>query len=143
MLRVLICELEAFGNNVSLHEELSSPRSLTTVEGAREIWGPEVQLTLVVGSDLVRQIPRWYRVEDLLRKVQLLVVPRPGYAVDEADLEGLREFGTQVAIADLQVPAVSSTAYRENCDTDVLTPPVEDYIQQKQLYACQDAAPSR
>jgi nicotinate-nucleotide adenylyltransferase len=71
------------------------------------------------------------------------VVPRPGYEIDEADLEELRKLGAEVAIADLQAPAVSSTAYRENQDTKAITPPVEDYILKEHLYACQDAAPSR
>jgi len=73
----------------------------------------------------------------------LLVVPRPGYEIDEGDIEELRKLGAEVAIADLLAPAVSSTAYREKGDSEVLTPPVEDYIHKEQLYACQDAAPSR
>jgi nicotinate-nucleotide adenylyltransferase len=55
----------------------------------------------------------------------------------------LRGLGAKIAIADLKAPAVSSTAYRENGNTEVITPPVEDYIHREQLYACQDAAPSR
>jgi nicotinate-nucleotide adenylyltransferase len=88
-------------------------------------------------------MPRWYQIDKLLKQVQLLVVPRPGYAIDEAGVEELRKLGAEVAIADLEAPAVSSTAYRENGDTEVLTPPVEDYIHKEHLYACQDAAPSR
>jgi nicotinate-nucleotide adenylyltransferase len=97
----------------------------------------------VIGSDLVRQMPRWYQIDQLLKQVQLLVVPRPGYEIDEAGLDELRGLGAKIAIADLKAPAVSSTAYRENGNTEVITPPVEDYIHREQLYACQDAAPSR
>ncbi|HBB35277.1 MAG TPA: nicotinate-nucleotide adenylyltransferase [Cyanobacteria bacterium UBA8803] len=143
MLRVLISEIETSRYNIGLHEELSSSRSLETVEKARKIWGERVELILVIGSDLVAQMPSWYQVEKLLSQVQLLVVVRPGYEINDAGLQALRKLGARVAIADFNTPAVSSTAYREYGDTNALTPPVEDYIHQEQLYACQNVAPSR
>jgi nicotinate-nucleotide adenylyltransferase len=136
MLRLLIEDLEPYQNPIGLYPELSSSRTLETVEKARSRW-PEAKLTLVIGSDLVTQLPRWYRVEDLLQQVQLLVIPRPGCPVDEAGVETLREMGGEVAISYLEPPAVSSTAYREKGDTKVLPPPIEDYIHREQLYAWQ------
>jgi len=141
MLRLLIEEIAQ--PNISLYQALSSPRTLETVEQARQHWGSQVDLTLVIGGDLVTQMPRWYQIEKLLNQVQLLVVPRPGYEIEDTGVEKLRQLGANVAIADLKAPAVSSTAYREYGDTQVLTPPVEDYIHKEKLYACQDAAPSR
>jgi nicotinate-nucleotide adenylyltransferase len=143
MLRLLIEEIEPPRGNISLYQSLSSPRTLETISRAREYWGFQVHLTLVIGSDLVCQMPRWYQIAKLLRQVQLLVVPRPGYAVDEVGIEELRKLGAEIAIADLQAPAVSSTAYRENGDPQAITPPIEDYIHQEQLYACQDTAPNK
>lgn len=137
MLRLLIADIYPPRNNIALHSELSSPRTLFTVEQARQRW-PDADLTLTVGSDLVEQLPSWYRIEDLLKMVKLLVIPRPGYTLQEADLDPLRQLGAEVAIADLEVPAVSSTAYREEGDPEVLTPPIEAYIHREQLYECQD-----
>lgn len=143
MLRLLIEEIEPPLQNISLYQSLSSPRTLETVEKARSHWGPQVTFTLVIGSDLVSQMPRWYQINQLLNQVELLIVPRPGYSIDDVGIEELRRLGAKIAIADLQAPAVSSTAYRENGDIKAVTPPVEDYIHREQLYACQDAAPSR
>ncbi len=143
MLRLLIEDISPHRGNISLYQSLSSPRTLETVAQARQHWGSQVDLTVVIGSDLVRQMPRWYQIDQLLKQVQLLVVPRPGYEIDEAGLDELRGLGAKIAIAELKAPAVSSTAYRENGNTEVITPPVEDYIHREQLYACQDAAPSR
>jgi nicotinate-nucleotide adenylyltransferase len=89
---------------------------LETVEKARQHWGTQVDFTLVIGADLVSQMPRWYQIEKLLQQVKLLVVPRPGYEIDEGGIEELRKLGAEVAIADLLAPAVSSTAYREKGD---------------------------
>jgi nicotinate-nucleotide adenylyltransferase len=143
MLRLLIEEHEPPQRNVSLHQGLSSPRALDTVKQAKSHWGLNVNFTFVIGSDLVSQMPHWYQIDKLLKQVQLLVVPRPGYKLDPVSLEELRKLGADVAIADITVPAVSSTAYRENRDTEAVTPPIEDYIHREQLYACQDAAPRR
>lgn len=138
MLQLLIDDIYPPRQNIQLRPDLSSPRALITVERAKQHWS-EAELTLVIGADLVEQLPRWYRVEDLLRQVKLLIVPRSGYSIEEADLQPLRQLGADVTIADLAVPAVSSTTYREEGDPEVVTPPIEAYIHREQLYECQDA----
>ena len=138
MLRLLIEDISPRRHNIAVYPELSSPRTLTTVERACSLW-PNADFTLVIGSDLIVQLPRWYCVEELLKQVKLLVVPRPAYTIEESDLEPLKQMGAQVTIADLTAPAVSSTAYRERGETEALTPPVEAYIHQEHLYVCQDA----
>ncbi len=139
MLRLLIEDIDLPQYNIGFHPELSSYRTLETLEKAKELWGADANFTLVIGADLVNQLPRWYRAEDLLRQVQLLVVPRPGYAVKDVDLQQLRQLGAEVVLADLTGPDVSSTAYRENGDTHALTPPIEAYIHREHLYECQHA----
>lgn len=138
MLRLMVEDIDPPRDNIHLHPELSSPRALVTVEHARKRWR-HAKFTLVIGSDLVAQLPRWYRVETLLHQVNLLVVPRPGYALVDADLETLRQLGGKVAIADLTGLPISSSSYRQEKDPDVLTPPIEAYIHREQLYVCQDA----
>jgi len=125
--------------NIALEQDLSSFRTLETVEKAKSRWGEDAEFTLVIGSDLLHQLPRWYCIEDLLQQVQLLVVPRPGYTIDEYNLEAVQNLGGNIAIASLTGIDVSSTAYRERGDTQALTPPIVAYIHQEHLYKCQDA----
>lgn len=141
MLRLLIEEMKPPRHNVGFHPKLSSDRTLETVEKAKEIWGKDhnIEFTLVIGSDLANQLPRWYKVEDLFRQVQLLIVPRPGYTLEETVLQQLEQLGAKAKIAALTGLDVSSTAYREHGDARALTPPVKDYIHQEHLYECQDA----
>ncbi|MBE9225013.1 nicotinate-nucleotide adenylyltransferase [Phormidium sp. LEGE 05292] len=138
MLRLLIKDIDPPRYNIGLHQELSSPRTLETVEKAKSLW-PDGELTLIIGSDLVTQLPRWYRVEDLLRQVELLVVPRPGSPIEEISLGELQNLGAKVAIASLNGPNVSSTAYRQHKDPTTLTPTIEEYIDREKLYECQNA----
>lgn len=138
MLLLMIQEINSPRQNLCLYPELSSPRTLETVERAKLLWG-NTELTLVIGSDLVEQLPRWYQVEHLLKQVQLLVVPRPNYPPEELDLWQLRRMGADVAIASLSAPDVSSTSYRETGDTQALTPIIKDYINREHLYAWHEA----
>lgn len=139
MLTLLINDIDPPRHNIGVYPELSSPRALVTVEKVRQRW-PDAELTLVIGSDLVGQIPRWYQAETLFQSVHLLVIPRPGYAIEPSHMAHLQRLGAQVAIANLTGLPVSSTTYRESHDPDVLPPPIEAYIHREQLYACQDGA---
>ncbi len=134
MLRFAIAEIETEKNNLRVYEELSDRRSLIAVDKAKKIWGEEAEYSLVIGSDLVKQIRKWYRVEELLQKAKVLIVPRPGYAIDREDLETLQTLGGRWAIADLNVPAVSSTAFREQKNERVVATTVKDYIYREKLY---------
>lgn len=140
MLQLLIEDIDPPRHNLRLEPELSHPRALITVQRARKLW-QDADFTLVIGSDLVAQLPRWYRMKELFQQVCLLVIPRPGYPLSEADLEPLRQMGANVTIAPIPVPDVSSTDYRETGDAEAVIPPIEAYIHREQLYTWQDAAP--
>jgi nicotinate-nucleotide adenylyltransferase len=137
MLQILIDTIDPPERNIRLYPELSSPRTLYTLETAKRIW-METTFTLVIGSDLIYQLPSWYQIETVLQQVNLLVVPRPGYPLREVALRELRRMGARIAIADLTGLNISSTAYRENRETDGITPPVQAYIHREHLYECQD-----
>lgn len=137
MLRLLIQAIDPPHTNLLLLPELSSPRAFITVNRAQQHWS-NAQFTLVVGSDLVEQLARWYRVENLFRQVKLLIVPRPGYSIQPDELTPLRQMGATVAIANLEGLTLSSTTYRERKDPTVVTPPIEEYIHREHLYECQD-----
>lgn len=143
MLQLLIADIDAPQQNIVLAQELSSLRTLETLEKAKVRWGDEAEYTLVIGSDLLSQLPRWYHVEDLLHQVKLLVVPRPGYVINDSILEEVKKLGGKIAIASLTGLDVSSTAFRTQGDIESLTPPVVAYIHREHLYKCQDASKKR
>lgn len=134
MLRLLIKELKQDRDNIKVYEQLSYRRSLTSVQEAEKIWGQDSEYSLVIGSDLIKQIRSWYCVEKLFKKVKILVIPRPGYPIKQEDLEALQELGGQYKIADLNAPSISSTSYREQREENVVTQRVQDYINQQKLY---------
>jgi nicotinate-nucleotide adenylyltransferase len=137
MLQLLIQEAQLPPDKVQLYTDLSHPHTLTTLERAQRRW-PEAQFTLVVGMDVVPQLPHWYRASELLRQVRVYIVPRQGYSLEPADVDRLRQMGAQVSVADITPPAVSSTHYREHGYSASLMPSIKDYIEREQLYVWQD-----
>lgn len=135
MLQLAIMDLNLVRNNISLHPELSDRRTLITVNQARKKWGSEVEFSLVIGSDILPQIISWYRIEELLTQVKVLIVPRLGYGIDQTSLTTLTEAGGEYAIATLNAPKVSSSTYRLQKDQSLVTPSVRDYIDQQDLYS--------
>ena len=133
MLQLAIKDIEAYHHNISLHPELSDRYTLVSVNKAREKWS-EAEMNLVIGSDILPQITSWYRIEELLQQVKLLIVPRKGYDITEQDLASLDKIGGGFAIATLNAPQVSSSTYRSQKDSSLIVPAVEDYIRQNNLY---------
>jgi nicotinate-nucleotide adenylyltransferase len=133
MLQMLIDEIKSSKSNIDLYQDLSSRRTLETVVSAQQQW-PQAEFTLVIGSDLVQQIQGWYQVQNLLKQVKLLIIPRPGYPVNDRDLVALKQLGGSVEIASIMGLAVSSTDFREAGDYNALTAPVQAYINQENLY---------
>ena len=121
-------------NNITLHPELSDRFTLVTVNRARNKWGKEAEFSLVIGSDILPQIHSWYRIEELLSEVKVLIVPRLGYTIKTQDLANFADLGGEYAIASLNAPKVSSSTYRLHKDRDLVTPSVRDYIYQHNLY---------
>lgn len=134
MLRLAIADINPIQNNISLHPELSDRRTLVTVNKAREIWGDDAEFSLVIGSDILQQITSWYRIEELLKLVKVLIIPRLGYSIRQQSLESLAQIGGKCAIATLNAPKVSSSTYRLQKDRSLITSAVNNYIFQNNLY---------
>lgn len=135
MLRLLIREIDHSQHNIELREDFSHRRSIVSVDRAIELWGVNAEYYLAIGSDLVRQIRRWYRIEELLEKTRIIIVPRRGYPIYTEDIIALEELGGRCQVADLNAPEVSSSAYREKHDDTVVTQPIQEYIFKEKLYA--------
>ncbi|MEL6440953.1 MAG: nicotinate-nucleotide adenylyltransferase [Cyanobacteria bacterium J06621_8] len=134
MLNIAIADLAAPHHNIYLHPELSDRRTIVTVKQARSKWGTEVEFTLVIGSDILPQITKWYRSAELLTLVKVLVVPRLGYNIQSSDLDTIEEMGGKYAIATLNAPQVSSSSYRLQQNQSFVSPAVRNYIEHKKLY---------
>lgn len=139
MLNLMIHDLAMPEAAVGLYEELSDRRSWVSAQRAQAKW-PQAELTLVIGADLVKQLPRWYKATELFQIVNILVIPRPGYHPSEEALSQIRQQGGRIAIADtLKTVQISSSYYRQTEDPNALPPAVSAYISQRNLYPCPES----
>ena len=143
MLRLMIGTLLK-KEKVSVHQELSDRYSIHSIERARRIW-PRAQFSLVVGADLIAQLPQWYQAEEIFRQVEILVFPRPGYAVEGPALSRLQQIA-QVAIAHPPDQYdIASSRYRQSRCSEVpadLPPIIRDYVAARNLYPCTSSSQS-
>ncbi|WP_144511152.1 nicotinate-nucleotide adenylyltransferase [Bacillus sp. FJAT-22090] len=91
---------------------------------------PDVTFYFIIGGDQVEYLPKWHRIDELVRKVKLVGVPRPNTTIE-----------TAYPISILEIPQIelSSTLLRKRVGngetTKFLIPDkVKDFIQKEKLY---------
>ena len=92
-------------------------------------------LFLILGADAASRLPTWQRYEDVLNRVTVLVVPRPG-----TDSTEVATTVPEAVFLDMAVLEVSGTDIRAMARTGrpfrfLVADPVYDYIQEHHLYA--------
>jgi ADP-ribose pyrophosphatase len=108
MCRLAFAKLGGAVRVVEIERELPKPsytvQTLSTLHAVR----PGIKLTLVIGSDIVPELPRWRDPERLPRLSRLIVVPRQGAPPiepsEDLDIKIYRGF---------RLPKVSSTAIKK------------------------------
>lgn len=149
MLKLLVQDLQQTYPTVQLWEDLSDRRSLISLHRAQERWGSDPDYGLVIGSDLIKQIPRWYEVKQLLSQVTLVIFARPGYPLNSDNLSLIENLGghyrwvtadrllevDQIPTVPPLTPSVSSTDFRQSKDRTLIPDVVQTYIERQNLYA--------
>jgi len=146
MIELAVRDRPAFRvSTVELDRDGPSYTLLTVRELRREL-GATAELFLLLGADSVRDLPTWWRADELVREAAVVPFGRPGCRLQE-DLARLAErFGAEwaqaVAKRTVEAPLmdVSSTAIRERVGSgrsiEGLVPEaVARYIASHGLYA--------
>lgn len=114
--------------------EFDMPRPSYTIDTLEELgrrW-PEVRFAMLVGTDIVGQIERWKRWEEIVSRYKIYVYPRRGYVGDgDARFE---------ALEGEPFEDCSSTEVRKALaegDSDMIAEPVKNYIKEHQLWITQ------
>lgn len=84
--------------------------TIDTVEELMRLY-PGVQFSFIIGGDMVAYLPKWHRIEDIVRLIRFIGLQRPGYPPDTDGLPA----ELQAAVTMVPMPAVdiSSTSLRE------------------------------
>lgn len=96
---------------------------------------PDEELFLILGADAASRLRTWERYEDVLARVTVLVVPRPG-----TDSTLVIDQVPEAVLLDMAALDVSGTEIRSMAREDrpfrfLVTHPVHRYIMENRLYA--------
>lgn len=133
MLKVLLNTTSPNLANVALRPELSHRRSLVSVQRAMEFW-PEAEMLLIVGSDILPTLGDWYAIDQLIKLVRFLIIPRPGAPIDSSLLENFQAQGGQIETANFVGLNVSSSDFRLRRTSGAVPNGILDYVKRHGLY---------
>ena len=123
--------------------EISRGGKSYTVETLRALKSlyPDAELFLIVGEDMLKDLPYWREAENLLRLANIIGMERPGTCGNaEETAQMLRErFDARVSVTEYSGPDLSSTDIRENMARGLsvegmLPESVEQYIYEEGYY---------
>lgn len=91
---------------------------------------PQTQFSFLIGADMIAYLDQWYKIDELVKHIQLIGVRRPGYDDKSA---------YPVTIINAPLIDLSSTMLRNRLqqgkDVSLLIPEsVQSYIRQEKLY---------
>jgi len=132
----------------TLHFELNTtdserepPQVTVTLLPLLQQFYPEAQLWWLIGSDSLRDLPTWYKPQELIRLCRLAVLPRPSVVVDWDGLQTAVP-GIKTAVDMLAGPQLnlSSTDIRQWAKAGysirhLLPTAVQQYIETTGLYS--------
>lgn len=142
--RITMARLATAGNDAFVVDttdaDRPAPHTTVTLLPLLEEKYPAHPLWLLIGGDSLRDLPTWYQPQELIARIRLAVLPRPGAVIDWPALEAAVP-GVHAAVDLLDGPsiAISSTRMRQWTSAGrslrYLTPdPVCAYIDRSGLY---------
>lgn len=101
----------------------------TTMSLLRQL-EPENTFSFIIGGDMIDYLPKWYKIEELMKLVQFIGVARPNY-------KGKTNYSVQMI--DIPTIDISSSMIREKIARGhsvkyLLTDSVIKYIEENRLY---------
>jgi len=113
--------------------------TVDTVEAIRKRF-PAVELDLLVGADMLADLPNWHRAADLVELVTVVAFERPGEELEDAVERFAASFGRErLVLVALDPVDTSATELRRSLAEGgeigpELSPDVHRYIRVKRLY---------
>lgn len=129
MLRLSIQDNEHFSLELTEIESPGTSYTYETIKWLKEK-EPDTDFHFIIGADMIEYLPKWHKIDELVKLVQFVGVQRPPYHTD-----------TQYPVKIVDAPQIYlSSSYIRNKVKDGLSikylvvPAVEKYIEENSLY---------
>tara|TARA_Y100001968_G_scaffold201510_1_gene185076 strand:- start:50505 stop:51089 length:585 start_codon:yes stop_codon:yes gene_type:complete len=118
---------------IEVIQDLSSPWTISTLEKATDLW-PDASLFFIIGSDLIDQLPTWFKSKDLLKKAKIGIALREGWPLKNNQLVQIENLGGQVELLPLKIPKSSSSTVRKETRLSQIPKSILPLLISKNLY---------
>lgn len=94
---------------------------------------PDCQFSFIIGGDMVSILPKWHRIDELVRMIRFIGLSRPGTQLDMSAYETYVRF-VEMPAWDLSSTLVRKKAAQGKSIRYLVHPSVERYIKEWGLY---------
>ena len=131
LLKTLIKEI----NNPSIifNQKISSQWAIESIKKCKKIYAFS-EIDFVIGSDLIIEIFSWKNFDKIIDEVNLLIIKREGYPIENNTLKMLKTNKVIFEISSLNIPNISSSMVRLNNNYSYLPKSLIDIIKRNNLY---------
>ena len=135
LLRILVKKIS--DPRLEIVQELSSPRTIHTLQKAFQIW-PEASFVFVIGSDLADQIPKWLNAKSILNKAKIAIAIRDGWPISDKQIEEIKKLGGEVELLPFHIPESSSSKFRDKPQEGLVPSEIVPTLIKENLYGLAD-----
>ena len=99
---------------------------------------PEAQISIIIGSDTLSDLPNWYHPEEVLAMADVLCVPRVGIEQDDEKTARMLEerYGARVRLLSAKADVISSTEIRKRLLAGLPTEGLLPEPSEQAVYEC-------
>ena len=135
LLRILVKKISH--PKLELVQELSSPRTIHTLQKAFQLW-PEASFSFVIGSDLAVEIPKWLNPKSILNKAKIAIAIREGWPISDQQIEEIKKLGGEIELLPFKIPESSSSKFREKLQEGLVPSELIPTLLEENLYGLAD-----
>ena len=135
LLRILVKKISH--PKLELVQELSSPRTIHTLQKAFQLW-PEASFSFVIGSDLAVEIPKWLNPKSILNKAKIAIAIRDGWPISDQQIEEIKKLGGEIELLPFKIPESSSSKFREKLQEGLVPSELIPTLLEENLYGLAD-----
>ncbi|HBG26328.1 MAG: nicotinate (nicotinamide) nucleotide adenylyltransferase [Planctomycetes bacterium GWF2_41_51] len=148
MLQLAVNSNKAFQiSNIELNRAEPS-YTIDTIHQLREKFGDDCDFYWLIGADMLKDLPLWHKINDLLDECNICVMNRGGYEKPDFNslrrklspekTEKLRQNMIETPLIEINSTEIRQRLFNEQDVSQFLHPDVLDYIKRRKLYIAKD-----
>ena len=122
--------------------------TIDTIRYFRQKFEPACRLYWLIGADMLKDLPKWYKIDELLKECTICVMNRGGFdkpdfdslagKLGDEDIEKLRKNMIETPLIEISATEIRQKLFEDKDVGQYLHPEVLNYIKTHNLYMAAD-----